>query len=138
MKAKNAFQMILSGRSPKVESDLSNLSKDHRAIHFSVLKSNRCLLIRLSASSDRVIPEIAEWGVTFDLRASAKALAVIVGGKLAAATTMYGIQGSRVVVNVPDLVWRKQLVRDGPNCWRRMNEPWPTPWITEIAFTHEN
>ena len=35
-------------------------------------------------------------------------------------------------------VWRKQLIRMTPQLLARMNEPWPTPWIREIAFTHEN
>src|SRR5205809_8101499 len=63
---------------------------------------------------------------------------VLVGPELAAATSVVAVHGSRVVVNVPDQIWRKQLIRIRPQLLARMNEPWATPWITEIAFTYEN
>ena len=62
----------------------------------------------------------------------------MVGEQLALATTVTAVQGSRVVVNVPDLVWRKQLIKMTPQLLARMNEPWATPWVREIAFTYEN
>jgi hypothetical protein len=31
-----------------------------------------------------------------------------------------------------------QLVKMVPQLLARMNEPWATPWIKEIAFTYEN
>jgi hypothetical protein len=43
-----------------------------------------------------------------------------------------------LVGNVPDLIWRKQLVKMRPQLLEKMNEPWATPWIKEIAFTYEN
>jgi predicted nucleic acid-binding Zn ribbon protein len=79
-----------------------------------------------------------EWDPTLDLELLQKLWPSIVGPELAAATTITGVQGSRVVVNVPDLIWRKQLIRMTPQLLARMNEPWATPWIQEIAFTHEN
>jgi predicted nucleic acid-binding Zn ribbon protein len=79
-----------------------------------------------------------EWDVTLDLELLQKLWPSMVGRELAEATTVTAVQGSRVVVNVPDLVWRKQLIRMTPQLLARMNEPWPTPWIREIAFTHEN
>jgi hypothetical protein len=41
-------------------------------------------------------------------------------------------------LNVPDLVWRKQLFRMKSKLLHRINEPWGTPRITEIAITYEN
>jgi predicted nucleic acid-binding Zn ribbon protein len=79
-----------------------------------------------------------EWDATLDLELLQKLWPSMVGRELAEATTVTAVQGSRVVVNVPDLVWRKQLIRMTPQLLARMNEPWPTPWIREIAFTHEN
>ena len=78
------------------------------------------------------------WDPTLDLELLRKLWPSMVGPKLAAATTITGVHGSRVVVNVPDLVWRKQLIKMTPQLLARMNEPWTTPWIQEIAFTHEN
>ena len=57
---------------------------------------------------------------------------------LAGVATIVAVQGSRVVVNVPDQIWRKQLIKMRPELLARMNEPWPVSWITEIVFTYEN
>jgi predicted nucleic acid-binding Zn ribbon protein len=62
----------------------------------------------------------------------------LVGANLANATAVTAVQGARVVVNVPDLMWRKQLIRMRPQLLAKLNEPWATPWIKEIAFTYEN
>ena len=78
------------------------------------------------------------WDSELDLQLLQKLWPVLVGRDLAGATTVVAVQGSRVVVNVPDQIWRKQLVKMRPQLLARMNEPWPTPWITEIAFTYEN
>ena len=78
------------------------------------------------------------WDAQLDLHLMQKLWPTIVGPQLAGATSVVAIQGSRIVVNVPDLIWRKQLVKIRPQLLARMNEPWPTPWITEIAFTYEN
>jgi predicted nucleic acid-binding Zn ribbon protein len=78
------------------------------------------------------------WDDQLDLQLMQKLWPALVGANLAGATKVVAIQGSRVVVNVPDLIWRKQLVKMRPQLLARMNEPWPTPWITEIAFTYEN
>jgi len=32
----------------------------------------------------------------------------------------------------------KQLIRMRPELLTKMNAPWATPWIKEIAFTYEN
>lgn len=79
-----------------------------------------------------------EWDEELDLKVLQQLWPSIVGAKLAEATAVTAVQGSRVVVNVPDLVWRKQLVKMTPQLLARMNEPWATPWIREISFTYEN
>ena len=78
------------------------------------------------------------WDRDLDLQLLQKLWPTLVGEKLARATTIVAVHGSRVVLNVPDQIWRKQLARMRPELLKRMNEPWPSPWITEIAFTYEN
>ncbi len=78
------------------------------------------------------------WDRQLDLELLQKLWPALVGPNLAQATTATAVQGSRVVVNVPDQIWRKQLVKMRPQLLARINEPWATPWIKEIAFTYEN
>jgi predicted nucleic acid-binding Zn ribbon protein len=78
------------------------------------------------------------WDSTLDLYVLQKMWPALVGASLAAATSVVALQGSKVVLNVPDQVWRKQLIRIRGELLTRLNEPWPTPFITEIAFTHED
>jgi predicted nucleic acid-binding Zn ribbon protein len=78
------------------------------------------------------------WDRDLDLQLLQKLWPSLVGESLAAATTVVAVHGSRVVLNVPDQIWRRQLIKMRPELLRRMNEPWPAPWITEIAFTYEN
>ena len=78
------------------------------------------------------------WDTELDLHLLQRLWPVLVGPELAGATTVVAIHGSRVVVNVPDQIWRRQLIKLRSLLLARMNEPWPTPWITEIAFTYEN
>src|SRR5712692_4615908 len=78
------------------------------------------------------------WDDQLDLELLQKVWPALVGSKLAEAMTIVAVQGSRVVVNVPDQIWRKQLNNLRPQLLARMNEPWPAPWITEIVFTYEN
>jgi predicted nucleic acid-binding Zn ribbon protein len=79
-----------------------------------------------------------QWDEELDLQLIQKLWPALVGEQLALTTTVTAVQGSRVVVNVPDRVWRKQLIKMTPQLLARMNEPWATPWIREIAFTYEN
>ena len=79
-----------------------------------------------------------QWDEQLDLELLQKLWPSLVGTTLAEATRITAVQGSRVVINVPDQVWRKQLVKMKPQLLTRMNEPWATPWIQEIAFTYEN
>jgi predicted nucleic acid-binding Zn ribbon protein len=80
----------------------------------------------------------SKWDADLDLEVLRKLWPALVGANLATATQVTAVQGSRVVINVPDLIWRKQLIRMRPELLKRMNEPWATPWIKEIAFTYEN
>jgi predicted nucleic acid-binding Zn ribbon protein len=78
------------------------------------------------------------WDEQLDLELLQKLWPTLVGDTLASATSVTGVHGARVVVNVPDLIWRKQLTRMRPQLLAKMNAPWATPWIKEIAFTNEN
>jgi predicted nucleic acid-binding Zn ribbon protein len=78
------------------------------------------------------------WDAELDLEVLRKLWPLLVGPHLARAIEVTGVHGSRVVVKVPDQIWRRQLVRMKPQLLAKMNEPWATPWIKEIAFTYEN
>src|SRR5688572_9421461 len=78
------------------------------------------------------------WDRDLDLQLLQKLWPTSAGDNLAAATTIVAVHGSTAVANVPYLKWRKQLVTMRPELMKRMNEPWASPWITEIAFTYEN
>lgn len=78
------------------------------------------------------------WDEFLDLELLQKLWPVLVGEPLAAATRVTAIHGSTVVLDVPDLIWRKQLMRMKPKLLERINEPWGTPRITEIAIRYEN
>ena len=78
------------------------------------------------------------WDSQLDLEVLQKFWPTLVGSKLAGATAVTAVHGSRVVIRVPDLIWRKQLTRMRPQLLAKINAPWATPWIKEIAFTHEN
>ena len=78
------------------------------------------------------------WDAQLDLELLRKLWPTLAGENLAAATQVVAIQGSTVVINVPDLVWRRQLAQMKGQLLRKINEPWESHRITEIAFTHEN
>ena len=78
------------------------------------------------------------WDAQLDLELLQKLWPELAGANLAQAATIVAVHGSKVVVNVPDQIWRQQLIKLRSLLLARMNEPWPTPWITEIAFTYEN
>ena len=78
------------------------------------------------------------WDAQLDLELLQKLWPTLAGGSLAAATHVVAILGSTAVINVPDLVWRKQLARMKGQLLRKINELWESQRITEIAFTHEN
>src|SRR5438034_11420998 len=80
----------------------------------------------------------SHWDSQLDLELLRKLWPVLAGPKLAGVVTIVGLQGSRVVVNVPGQIWSKQLMKLKAERLARMNEPWPVPWIAEIVFTYEN
>jgi len=79
-----------------------------------------------------------QWDAQLDLELLQKLWPQLAGPKLAEVAKIAAVQGSRVVVNVPDRIWRKQLIELRSQLLSRMNEPWPSPWITEIVFTYED
>jgi predicted nucleic acid-binding Zn ribbon protein len=78
------------------------------------------------------------WDAEMDLELLQKLWPSLVGATLAASTRIVAIQGATVVIDVPDAVWRKQLVRMKVQLLKSINEPWGGRKITGIAFTHEN
>jgi predicted nucleic acid-binding Zn ribbon protein len=78
------------------------------------------------------------WDEDLDLRLLQQLWPKLVGESLAAAITVTAVQGSRVVLNVPDQIWRKQLFKMRPELMAKMNAPFATSWIKEISFTYEN
>ena len=80
----------------------------------------------------------SNWDAELDLELLRKLWPELAGENLAQVMTIVAVQGSRVVVNVPDQIWRKQLIKMKGELLTRMNQPWPAPWIKEIVFTYEN
>ena len=78
------------------------------------------------------------WDTQLDLELIQRFWPELVGEQLAAVTRVTAIHGSRAIVNVPDRIWRKQLMDMKPHLLQKINEPWGGPKITEIALTHEN
>lgn len=78
------------------------------------------------------------WDEQLDLELLQKLWPALVGEGLAAATAVVAIHGSQAVINVPNQIWRKQLMRMKPLLLAKINEPWGVPKITEIAFTYED
>ena len=78
------------------------------------------------------------WDVQLDLKLLQALWPKLVGAQLAEATRVQAIDGTRVIVSVPDATWKTQLIPERYRLLRSMNEPWPNPWITEIWFTDED
>ncbi len=78
------------------------------------------------------------WDEYLDVERLQKLWPVLAGKHLGAAMRIVAIQGSTVVVDVPDLIWRKQLMKVKGQLLQRMNELWGAKRIKEIAFTYEN
>ena len=75
-----------------------------------------------------------QWDEFLDLELLQKLMPFLVGDQLAAVMHVTAIYGSKVVVDVPDKIWRKQLSRMKPRILERINELWGTKRITEIHF----
>jgi predicted nucleic acid-binding Zn ribbon protein len=78
------------------------------------------------------------WDAQLDLQLLQKLWPALVGPDLAAATKVVALQGSLAVLNVPDKIWRRQLLKMKGKLLARMNEPWASTMITDIAFTHDD
>lgn len=78
------------------------------------------------------------WDEFLDLELLQKLWPLLAGEKLAAVTRIVAIHGSTAVLDVPDRIWQKQLFQMKPKLLQKMNEPWGTQRITEIAIRYEN
>ena len=78
------------------------------------------------------------WDDQLDLELIQRFWPDLVGDQLAGATKITALRGSTVVLNVPDRIWRKQLMAMKPQLLQRLNELWGGRKITEIALTYEN
>jgi predicted nucleic acid-binding Zn ribbon protein len=79
-----------------------------------------------------------QWDEHLDLQLLQRLWPALVGKQLAAATRITAIHGSTAVLDVPDRIWRRQLFRMKGDLLGRINEPWGTRRITEIAITYED
>ena len=78
------------------------------------------------------------WDADLDFALLRKLWPSLVGERLAQTAQLVAIQGSTLVINVPDRVWRKQLLGMKSALLERINEPWSSPRVTQIAITHED
>lgn len=78
------------------------------------------------------------WDRELDLEVLQKLWPSLVGENLAQVTRVTAIHGARVVINVPDRIWRQQILKMRSQLLMKLNEPWTAPWIKEIAITYEN
>jgi predicted nucleic acid-binding Zn ribbon protein len=78
------------------------------------------------------------WDAQLDLHLLQQLWPTLVGPELASATKIVSLHHGRVVLNVPDRIWRKQLADMKGRLLGKLNEPWSSAIITEISFTHED
>lgn len=78
------------------------------------------------------------WDEHLELELLQKLWPALAGKPLGEVTRITAIHGSTAVLDVPDQTWRKQLMKMKKQLLARMNEPWGSQRITEIAITHEN
>ena len=78
------------------------------------------------------------WSDQLDLELIQRFWPDLVGEQLAASTQITALQGSTVVLNVPNLIWRKQLMHMKGPLLQKINMLWGGRKITEIALTYEN
>jgi hypothetical protein len=75
-----------------------------------------------------------QWNEFLDLELLQKLMPSLVGDQLAGVMRVSAIYGSKLVVDVPDKIWRKQLAQMKPKLLERINELWGVKRITEIQF----
>lgn len=78
------------------------------------------------------------WDSDLDFALLKKLWPTLIGERLAQSAKVVAIQGSTLVINVPDRVWRKQLLSMKSALLERINEPWSSARLTNIAITHED
>ena len=78
------------------------------------------------------------WDDELDLELLQQLWPALVGDMLAKAVSVTAIHGTTVVLKVPDLGWRRQLIRMKRQLLQKINELWGSQRMTEIAFTYEN
>lgn len=80
----------------------------------------------------------SSWNEALDLRLLQALWPKLVGESLARSTSVVGIDGSRIIVRVPDAIWKKQLLSIRGRILDKVNEPWPSRWVQDIRFTYED
>ena len=80
----------------------------------------------------------SNWNEGLDLRLLQALWPKLVGKSLAESTSVVGIDGSRIIIRVPDPTWTKQLRLIRGQILNKVNEPWPSRWIKDIGFTYED
>jgi hypothetical protein len=75
-----------------------------------------------------------QWNEFLDLELLQKFMPSLVGDQLAGVMRVSAIHGARLVVDVPDKTWRRQLFLMKPKLLERINELWGAQRLTEIDF----
>ena len=78
------------------------------------------------------------WDATLDLQMLQALWPAVIGESLARETSIAALDGSRVIIRVPDSAWTDQLLSVRETLLEKMNAPWPHRWIRDIGFTYEN
>jgi predicted nucleic acid-binding Zn ribbon protein len=78
------------------------------------------------------------WDEHLDLELLQKLWPALVGEHLGRLVQVTALRGSTVVVNVPDLVWRRQLMGMKPLLLQKINELWGSPRILQVDMTYED
>lgn len=63
---------------------------------------------------------------------------LLVGERLAGVTSVTGVSGSTLILNVPDLNWRRELFRTKHQILKNIKAAWPSSGIKDILFTYED
>lgn len=79
-----------------------------------------------------------QWDTALDVRLLRALWPRIVGEGLARATTVVDVRDSRLILRVRDETWKQQLAETRGWLLKRVNEPWPSRWITSIGFVYED
>jgi predicted nucleic acid-binding Zn ribbon protein len=78
------------------------------------------------------------WDATLDVRLLRALWPRIVGEGLARATSVVDVRDSRLTLRVRDETWKRQLIATEGWLLQKVNEPWPSRWITSIGYVYED